>query len=464
MERRPAAILVADIAGYCRLVELDEEGVLKRQKMHRRELIDPEIADGGGRIVKTTGDGVLVEFARPQDAVRSAIGIQTAMAERERPSPLDRRIVYRVGINYGDVVVDEGDVFGDGVNVASRLQALAEPGGVCISDTVHQSLAERFRAPFRDLGRQRVRNITRPIRVWQWTQGGGASEPELAQAALQQQVRFVTARDGAQIAWAAIGHGPPVLKAPNWLNHIEYEWRNPVWGPAFAALARHCRLVRFDQRGNGLSDWEVDEISQDAMIGDMAAVAGAAGLDRFALLGISQGCAFSIRYAVENPERVSCLVLLGGFLRGRLKRPDPEQRKLCEALTLIIRDGWGSPNPVFRHFFTSNFIPDAPPEVAATFDELQRIATSPASALRIWDMNNNLEATELAKRLRAPTLVLHCAGDRVAPIEEGRHMARTIPGARFVELPGDSHVLVTGTPAFERFVEEATAFIGAHAG
>ena len=157
-------------------------------------------------------------------------------------------------------------------------------------------------------------------------------------------------------------------------------------------------------------------------------------------------------------------MLLGGFLRGRLRRPDPEQRKLCEALTLIIRDGWGSPNPVFRHFFTSNFIPDAPPEVAATFDELQRIATSPASALRIWDMNNNLEATELARRLRAPTLVLHCAGDRVAPVEEGRHMAETIPGARFVELPGDSHVLVAGMPAFERFVEEATAFIGAHAG
>ena len=462
MERRPAAILVADIAGYCRLIEQDEEGVLNRQKMHRRELIDPEIADGGGRIVKTTGDGMLAEFASPQDAVQSAIDIQTAMAERERPSPMDRRIVYRVGINYGDVVVDEGDVFGDGVNVASRLQTLAEPGGVCISDTVHQSLADRFRAPFRDLGRQRVKNISRPIRVWQWTRNGATDEPELAEAALHQRVQFATARDGAQIAWATVGQGPPVLKAPNWLNHIEYEWRNPVWGPAFAELARHCRLVRFDQRGNGLSDWEVDEISQDAMIGDMATIADAAGLDRFALLGISQGCAFSIRYAVENPERVSCLVLLGGFLRGRLKRPDPEQKKLCDALTLIIRDGWGSPNPVFRHFFTSNFIPDAPPEVAATFDELQRIATSPSSALRIWEMNIHLEATELAKQVRVPALVLHCEGDRVAPLEEGRHMAQVIPGARFIELPGNSHALLAGTPAFDQFLEEATAFIATH--
>ena len=183
--------------------------------------------------------------------------------------------------------------------------------------------------------------------MWQWTRDGAADEPELAEAALHQHVQFATARDGAQIAWAAIGNGPPVLKAPNWLNHIEYEWRNPVWGPAFAELARRRQLVRFDQRGNGLSDWEVEEISQGAMIGDMATIASAAGLDRFALLGISQGCAFSIRYAAENPERVSCLVLLGGFLRGRLKRPDPEQKKLYDALTLIIRDGGDPPTPSF---------------------------------------------------------------------------------------------------------------------
>ena len=144
-------------------------------------------------------------------------------------------------------------------------------------------------------------------------------------------------------------------------------------------------------------------------------VADAAGLERFALLGISQGCAFSIRYAVENPERVTCLVLLGGYLRGRLKRPDPEQRKLFEALGSMIRDGWGSTNPVFRHFFTSNFIPDATPEVATSFDELQRIATSPENALRLWQMNAHIDAIELAKQVSVPTLVLHCKGDRVAP-------------------------------------------------
>jgi hypothetical protein len=208
---------------------------------------------------------------------------------------MDRRITYRVGINLGDVVFDEGDVFGDGVNVASRLQGLAQPGGVCISDIVLQSIGDRFRESFRDMGRQRVKNLSRPIRVWQWTPDARADEQDLAEAARQQRVQFATAPDGAQIAWASIGGGPPVLKAPNWLNHLDYEWQSPVWGPALAELARHWRLVRFDQRGNGLSDWDVKEISGDAMVSDMATVADTARLERFALLGISQGCAFSIR-------------------------------------------------------------------------------------------------------------------------------------------------------------------------
>ena len=159
---------------------------------------------------------------------------------------------------------------------------------------------------------------------------------------------------------------------------------------------------------------------------------------------------------------MTCLVLLGAYLRGRLRRPDPEQRKLYEALTMMIRDGWGSPNPVFRHFFTSNFIPDAPPEVAASFDELQRIATSPANALRLWEMNAQLEVTELAKQVRVPTLVLHCEGDRVAPLEEGRDIARLVPGASFIKLLGNNHPLLAGTPAFDQFFEEAAEFLAKH--
>lgn len=462
MERRLAAIFAADMAGYSRLMEQDEDGVLDRQKRHRREIIDPEIANRGGRIVKTTGDGMLVEFSSALDAVRCAIDIQSAMAARQGSTSADGRIDYRIGVNLGDIVIEEGDVFGDGVNVAARLQGLSEPGGVCVSDIVHQVVGDRIREPFRDMGSQRVKNISRLIRVWQWTPDAAPEEADLSDLARQQRVRFAVAPDGVQLAWASIGEGPPVLKAPNWLNHLEYEWRSPVGGPMYAELARHCRLVRFDQRGNGLSDWDVEEISFDAMISDMATVADAAGLERFALLGISQGCAFSIRYAVEHPERVTCLVLLGGWLRGRLKRTDPDQKRLYDALTMTIRDGWGSPNPVFRHFFTSNFIPEVTPEVAVSFDELQRIATSPENALRLWEMTAQIEVTELAKQVRVPTLVLHTAGDRVSPLEEGRLMARLIPNAHFVELPGNNHILLDATPDFDRFIEETSAFLATH--
>ena len=179
MDRRLAAILAADMAGYSRLMEQDEVGVLTRQKAHRRELIDPEIGSRGGRIVKTTGDGVLVEFASAQEAVQCAINIQTAMVERESANAADRRIVYRCGVNLGDIIFDEGDVFGDGVNVASRLQGLSMPGGVCVSDIVHQTVGDRISEPFRDMGSQRVKNISRLIRVWQWTPDAPPEEKEL---------------------------------------------------------------------------------------------------------------------------------------------------------------------------------------------------------------------------------------------------------------------------------------------
>ena len=199
------------------------------------------------------------------------------------------------------------------------------------------------------------------------------------------------------------------------------------------------------------------------MIGDMETVADAAGLDRFALFGISQGCAFSIRYAAEHPERVSCLVLLGGYLRGRLKRNDANEERLVHMAATMIRQGWGSPNRAFRHFFTESFMPDATPDQAAHFDELQRICITPENAERIWQMNAEVDVSALAAHVRAPTLVLHCRDDRMCPLKEGRRLAASMPNARFVELEGANHALLENTPAFEQFFAETEAFLKAHA-
>jgi class 3 adenylate cyclase/pimeloyl-ACP methyl ester carboxylesterase len=463
MERRLAAIFAADMVGYSRLMEADEDSILSRQKSHRRELIDPEIARHRGRIVKTTGDGMLVEFASARDAVRCAIEIQRGMSPREDDQEENSRIRYRIGVNLGDIVFDDDDIFGDGVNVAARLESLAEPGGICISDIVHQTVLDRVGEPFRDMGGQRVKNISRPIKVWQWSPSA-QQERITPETALQQRVRYCTSADGTHLAYATIGEGPPVLKAPNWINHIEYEWQSPVWGTFLSEFAKQSSLVRFDQRGNGLSDWEVNEITQERMIDDMLAIAEAAGLEKFALFGISQGAAVSIRFAASYPERVKCLVLLGGYVRGRLCRGDPEANRFHEMARTMIRDGWGSPNSIYRHFFTTTYLPDATPEEAECFDELQRISTNTENALRILEMNAEINAEEYAAAVRAPTLILHARGDRAVPVEESRLAARLIPGASFIELPGSNHCMVGGHPGFQEFFDGLRPFLREHSG
>lgn len=459
MERRLTAILATDMVGYSRLMELDEAGVIARQKAHRRELIDPEIARYRGQIVKTTGDGLLVAFASAVDAVRAAIEIQTAMIPREEDRPEKHRIRFRCGITVGDVVFDEGDIFGASVNVAARLESMTEPGGVCISDVAHQMVQDAVSHPFNDLGTQKVKNISRPVRVWQWTPDRPAQDVENLEAARNQQVQFCTTPDDVQLAFARVGHGPALLKAPNWLNHLDYEWRTPIWGPLLAGLKQHNTLVRFDPRGGGMSDWDVNEMSLDAMVGDIGTVADAAGLERFAMFGISQGCCYSIAYAAQHPERVRGLVLLGGSARGRLMRNDPDEQALFKAAQVLTEQGWGSSNPVYRNMFTANFVPDATPKQKMGLDELQRVSVSARNAARIAQFLAHSDVSALARTLKVPTLVLHSEGDLMAPMEEGRRMAALIPGARFVALEGNNHALVEGTPAFDAFFRETNAFL-----
>ena len=310
-ERRLAAILAADMVGYSRLMEADESGTIVRQKAHRTQLIDPKIAEHHGRIVKTTGDGMLVEFASVADAVEAAVAIQQAMAVREADVSEANRIRYRIGINLGDVIIDAGDIFGDGVNIAARLEASAEPGGICIADVVYQSIAGKLDLAFDDLGPQTFKNMTKPVHVWQWriTSPAAVGTPKTMPSEADQEIRFCTAPDGVHIAYATVGQGPPLVKSPNWMNHLEHDWESPIWRHLLQELAKDFSLVRFDQRANGLSDWNVEEISFDAFVGDLETVVDTLGLEQCPLLGISQGCAISIAYAVRHPERVSRLVL-----------------------------------------------------------------------------------------------------------------------------------------------------------
>jgi pimeloyl-ACP methyl ester carboxylesterase/DNA-binding winged helix-turn-helix (wHTH) protein len=281
-------------------------------------------------------------------------------------------------------------------------------------------------------------------------------EPE---SALRQEIQFCTSGDGVRIAYARVGSGSPLVKAGNWLNHLEYDWESPVWSHMLKWMASEHQLIRYDARGNGLSDWEVKDISFDASVRDLEAVVDAAGLERFALFGASQGCAVSIAYAVKHPERVSKLVLYGGFARGRCQRGDPAEIEQADAMITLIRTGWGQDNPAFRQVFTSLFVPGATVEQMQWFNDLQRNTTSPENAVRIRLVSNNMNITKLLPLLTAPTLVIHCRDDAVQPFEEGRSLAAGIPGARFVGLEGRNHLILETDPGWDRFKEEIRAFL-----
>src|SRR5258708_4858448 len=370
MQRRLAAILAADVVGYSRLMGADEMGTHTALKSHRGELMDSTIAEHRGRIVKTTGDGMLVEFASVVDAVSCAVNVQRSMVRRNAGIPQDKQIVFRIGINVGDIIIDGGDIFGDGVNIAARLETLCEPGGVCISRAANDQIRDKLSMAFADLGEQAVKNISRAVGVFGLTAKDIEAIPESAISSSvedtpattirhEQEIHFCQTRDGMQLAYARIGQGLPLVKTGHWMTHIEFDFESPIWRHLYQELSRDYSFIRYDARGNGLSDREVPDVTFERFVDDLEAVVDAAGVDRFALLGISQGCAVSIAYAVRHPERVSRLVLLGGFALGWKKRARTEADKEAgEAMLTLVRVGWGQENPAFRQMFTSQLIPE----------------------------------------------------------------------------------------------------------
>jgi pimeloyl-ACP methyl ester carboxylesterase len=276
---------------------------------------------------------------------------------------------------------------------------------------------------------------------------------------VEQQIRFCTAADGVRIAYATVGEGPPLVKAPNWLTHLEFEWRSSVWRHWWEELAKDHLLVRFDLRGCGLSDWAVEDLSFAARVNDLEAVVAALGLDRFVLLGISAGGPVAVEYAVRHPEKVSHLILHGTSARGWAKRGQAV-REAREALLTLTRLGWGQDNPAFQQIFTSRFIPGATAEQMNWFNELQRISTSPENAARIDVESGKVDVLDRLARVAVPSLVLHSRGDAVTPIDEGRQLAALILNARFVPLEGRNHILLESESAWPTFLSEVRRFLG----
>jgi pimeloyl-ACP methyl ester carboxylesterase/DNA-binding CsgD family transcriptional regulator len=276
-----------------------------------------------------------------------------------------------------------------------------------------------------------------------------------------QRIRYLRTRDGLRLAWAEAGAGPVVVKASNWLTHLEYEWESPVWRHWIRLFSDHFRFVRYDERGCGMTDRSVGDLSFERWVEDLEAVVDAAGIEApFTLLGISQGASVCVAYAARHPERVSGLLLYGAYARGWSRRGDESGEREYQAIIELIRRGWDRDNPAFRQVFTSRFIPKGTSEQLDWFNELCRKTLAPEVAAQLLESRSRIDVSDLLGRVQAPTLVIHGRDDAICPITEGRFLASGIAGAQFVELDSSNHILLEDEPAWGRFREAVLEFMG----
>ena len=284
-------------------------------------------------------------------------------------------------------------------------------------------------------------------------------KPSNAASSRRQKIKFCASRDGTQLAFTTTGTGFPLVRAGHWLTHLEHDWHSPVWRPFLDELGRHFQVTRYDQRGNGLSDWSVTDFSLDKFVDDLEAVVEAAGLERFALYGTSQGAPISTAYAVRNPQRVSHLILHGGYVQGRLVRGSVEEREQGEAFLTLIRHGWGKLGSPFLKAFSSMYIPGGTTEQIDSLVELQRQTTTPENAAILRAAIDSFDVTHLLERVAAPTLVIHARNDGVHPLDEGRKLAAGIRDSEFLMLDSVNHAILKHEPAWETLFSGIKNFV-----
>jgi pimeloyl-ACP methyl ester carboxylesterase len=277
---------------------------------------------------------------------------------------------------------------------------------------------------------------------------------------MQQQIQYCTTPDGIRLAYSVIGKGTPIVRASHWFNNLEYDLKSPVYRHIILGLAHRHSLLRYDARGNGLSQREVAEISFDLWISDLETVVDRAGLDRFTLIGISQGASIAIAYAVKHPDRISHLIIYGGYARGLLHRGNPEkQEHELDLARTLIREGWGSDQETYRQFFTSQIIPDGTAEQYRSLNEMERVSATPELAERLLCEFAKVNVTDLLPKVTVPTLVLHVRGDLRAPFADGQQIAASIPGAKFVPLEGRNHFILPNDRAHRGFFDAISSFL-----
>jgi len=339
--------------------------------------------------------------------------------------------------------------------------------GRIVSDSAISARISAARAAIGDDGTQQRLIKTVPRCGFRFVGAVEASDEPAAAGARQRaptasdhpQIRFCSSRDGTRIAYATTGDGYPLVRAGHWLTHLEHDWHSPVRRPFLDELGRGFRVTRYDQRANGLSDWDAEDLSLTAFVNDLEAVVAAAGLERFALSGSSQGAPIAVAYAARHPERVSHLILHGGHVRGRLRRGSAEEREQGQAMLTLIRHGWGKAGSPFLQAFSSMYIPEGTREELASLVELQRLTTSPENAARLREAVDSFDVGGLLDKVAAPTLVIHARNDGVQPLDQGRKLAAGISGAEFLLLESGNHMIQPHEPAWHDLFKVLKRFV-----
>ncbi|MGZ8408300.1 MAG: alpha/beta fold hydrolase [Hyphomicrobium sp.] len=277
--------------------------------------------------------------------------------------------------------------------------------------------------------------------------------------ALSQTVHYCRATDGVRLAYACTGEGSPLVKAANWLGHLELDWASPFWGRMYHELSANHLLVRYDERGNGLSDWDCEDLSFEAFVRDLEVVVDHLELDRFPLLGISQGCAVSIEYACRHPHRVSHLILVGGYAAGWRLDADAATAAQREATITLVRHGWGENNPAYRQIFSHTFFPSATADEVDWFNDFQRRIASAENAARFLETFSRIDVRRRLSEVKQPTLVLHSRGDQRITLDHGRELAAAIAGAELVTLDSDSHLPLGREFATDQLLDHVRRFL-----
>ncbi len=284
--------------------------------------------------------------------------------------------------------------------------------------------------------------------------------PRVSRLGQEQRIYFTRSFDGTRLAFAVVGDGPPLVKVPTYMTHLEHDWNSPVWRHWLEELTHAHTLIHWDERGCGLSDWDVADVSFEAWVRDLEAVVDALGLKRFPLFAMSCAGTVAIAYAVRHPKRVSRIVLHGCYARGWLKRDlTPEQVEEERLMIDLMRVGWGRDSPAFRRVFATQFFPEATTTELHALEEQMRISLSPENAARLESEMHRTDVRHVAPLVRAPTLILHPRYDHVVPFEEGRLLASLIPQAQFVPLESKNHLVTKQEPAWAQLVSAMRAFL-----